>query len=204
MATAILQEVAALTDGELQLEPGTLYRALHRMLKDGWVAESARRPAADLDDERRRYYRLTPARPARRDGRGRAPVAPGHRRARPQVAVPCLTCPAEAATARRRTREAADLPRRVAWWLVWAYPPRVPPRRRPRAGRRARRSDARAPRRRRIERRRPAARAIADTLRNAPAEWIDDSRRAVRLEPDALDGDRRRDIYVRLADEDEP
>jgi hypothetical protein len=30
------------------------------MLKDGWVAESARRPAADLDDERRRYYRLTP------------------------------------------------------------------------------------------------------------------------------------------------
>jgi DNA-binding MarR family transcriptional regulator len=30
------------------------------MLKDGWVVESGRRPAADLDDERRRYYRLTP------------------------------------------------------------------------------------------------------------------------------------------------
>jgi len=57
----ILQEVAAITDGDLQLEPGTLYRALHRMLEDGWVVESARRPAADLDDERRRYYRLTPA-----------------------------------------------------------------------------------------------------------------------------------------------
>lgn len=57
---ALLQEVANLTDGELQLEPGTLYRALHRMLKDGWVVESARRPAADQDDERRRYYRLTP------------------------------------------------------------------------------------------------------------------------------------------------
>jgi DNA-binding PadR family transcriptional regulator len=57
----LLQEVANLTDGDLQLEPGTLYRALHRMLKDGWVAESARRPAADQDDERRRYYRLTPA-----------------------------------------------------------------------------------------------------------------------------------------------
>ncbi len=57
----LLQEVAALTGGALQLEPGTLYRALHRMLKDGWVAESARRPAADLDDKRRRYYRLTPA-----------------------------------------------------------------------------------------------------------------------------------------------
>ena len=56
----LLQEVASLTDGELQLEPGTLYRALHRMLKDGWVVESARRPAADRDDERRRYYRLTP------------------------------------------------------------------------------------------------------------------------------------------------
>jgi DNA-binding PadR family transcriptional regulator len=57
---AILQEIAALTAGELQLEPGTLYRALHRMLKDGWVVESARRPAVDADDERRRYYRLTP------------------------------------------------------------------------------------------------------------------------------------------------
>ena len=56
---AILQEVAQLTDGEIALEPGTLYRALHRMLKDGWIAESSRRPAADLDDERRKYYRLT-------------------------------------------------------------------------------------------------------------------------------------------------
>jgi len=56
---AILQEVAQLTDGDLQLEPGTLYRALHRMLKDGWLAEASRRPAADLDDERRKYYRLT-------------------------------------------------------------------------------------------------------------------------------------------------
>jgi DNA-binding PadR family transcriptional regulator len=56
---AILQEVTHLTDGEIELEPGTLYRALHRMLKDGWIAESARRPAADLDDERRKYYRLT-------------------------------------------------------------------------------------------------------------------------------------------------
>ena|SRR4051812_34554407 len=56
---AILQEVARLTDGEIELEPGTLYRALHRMLKDGWIAESSRRPAVDLDDERRKYYRLT-------------------------------------------------------------------------------------------------------------------------------------------------
>jgi len=57
---AILQEVARLTEGDLEIEPGTLYRALHRMLRDGWVVESSRRPAADQDDERRRYYRLTP------------------------------------------------------------------------------------------------------------------------------------------------
>lgn len=57
---AILQEIERFTAGELRLEPGTLYRALHRMLKDGWVAESGRRPAARDDDERRRYYRLTP------------------------------------------------------------------------------------------------------------------------------------------------
>ena len=57
---AILQELHDLTDGELELEPGTLYRALHRMLKDGWIVESSRRPAADVDDERRKYYRITP------------------------------------------------------------------------------------------------------------------------------------------------
>jgi len=54
----IMQEAAHLSGAEL--EPGTLYRALHRMLAAGWVAESGRRPAADADDERRRYYRLTP------------------------------------------------------------------------------------------------------------------------------------------------
>ena len=57
---AIMQEVARFSEGALSLEAGTLYRALHRMLKSGWVAESARRPAAAVDDERRRYYRLTP------------------------------------------------------------------------------------------------------------------------------------------------
>jgi DNA-binding PadR family transcriptional regulator len=61
---AILQEVRDLTDGELELEPGTLYRALHRMLKDGWIADAGRRTARPLPgetvDERRKYYRLTP------------------------------------------------------------------------------------------------------------------------------------------------
>jgi len=55
----IMQEAARLSDGAVDLEPGTLYRALHRLLKAGWIAESGRRPAGDADDERRRYYRLT-------------------------------------------------------------------------------------------------------------------------------------------------
>src|SRR4051812_50193147 len=56
----LLQEVANLTEGDLQLEPGTLYRALHRMLKDGWVAESARRPAPVRVVEGEGSSRLTP------------------------------------------------------------------------------------------------------------------------------------------------
>src|SRR3989442_6259698 len=55
----IMQEAARLSGGDVEIEPGTLYRALHRMLDAGWVVESGRRPAADVDDERRRYYRLT-------------------------------------------------------------------------------------------------------------------------------------------------
>jgi len=39
----IMQEAARMNGGELQIEAGTLYRALHRMLKDGWIAESDRR-----------------------------------------------------------------------------------------------------------------------------------------------------------------
>jgi DNA-binding PadR family transcriptional regulator len=67
----IMQAVAEQTGGASLLEAGTLYRALHRMLRDGWIAERDRRPAgrareaksgasARADDERRRYYRLTP------------------------------------------------------------------------------------------------------------------------------------------------
>jgi len=57
---AIMTEAARAAGTDVRIDPGTLYRALHRMLRAGWVAESDRRPAADLDDERRRYYRLTP------------------------------------------------------------------------------------------------------------------------------------------------
>ena len=56
----IMQDVARQTDGTLQLGPGTLYGCLKRMLAAGLVEESEERPDPELDDERRRYYRMTP------------------------------------------------------------------------------------------------------------------------------------------------
>jgi DNA-binding PadR family transcriptional regulator len=58
---AIIKDVEASTEGELRLSPGTLYRSIQRMLEEGLIVESNRRPARDLDDERRRYYRITHA-----------------------------------------------------------------------------------------------------------------------------------------------
>ena len=59
---AIMQEVAARTAGGLKLGAGTLYRSIQRMLEQGLIAEISQRqrPARELDDERRRYYRITP------------------------------------------------------------------------------------------------------------------------------------------------
>ncbi|HKS25716.1 MAG TPA: PadR family transcriptional regulator [Thermoanaerobaculia bacterium] len=57
---AIIQDVEASTRGELRLSAGTLYRSIQRMLEQGLIVESNRRPARALDDERRRYYRITP------------------------------------------------------------------------------------------------------------------------------------------------
>lgn len=57
---AIMQEAAERSGGRVELRIGVLYRLLARMLRDGLVVESQRRPAADADDERRRYYRITP------------------------------------------------------------------------------------------------------------------------------------------------
>jgi DNA-binding PadR family transcriptional regulator len=57
---AILQDVAARTNGELKLSAGTLYRSIQRMLDQGLIVETSTRPAPELDDERRRYYRITP------------------------------------------------------------------------------------------------------------------------------------------------
>jgi DNA-binding PadR family transcriptional regulator len=55
----IMLDVAEQTDGSLQLGPGTLYGCLKRMLAAGLVAESDERPDPALDDERRKYYRMT-------------------------------------------------------------------------------------------------------------------------------------------------
>lgn len=57
---AIMQSVEALSDGAVRMGPGTLYGTLKRLLDQGLVEETDERPAAD-DDERRRYYRLTPS-----------------------------------------------------------------------------------------------------------------------------------------------
>jgi len=56
---AIMREVASQTEGQLNLGPGTLYGCIKRMLSAGLVEESAERPDPQLDDERRRYYRMT-------------------------------------------------------------------------------------------------------------------------------------------------
>ena len=56
---AIIQDVAARTDGSIRLSAGTLYRSIQRMLEDGLIVETDERPSPENDDERRRYYRLT-------------------------------------------------------------------------------------------------------------------------------------------------
>src|SRR5438874_4318337 len=57
---AIIQDVEARTGGELKLSAGTLYRSIQRMLEQGLLVETRERPAPEHDDERRRYYRITP------------------------------------------------------------------------------------------------------------------------------------------------
>jgi DNA-binding PadR family transcriptional regulator len=55
---AIMKEIASRTGG--RLGAGTLYRSVQRMLEQGLIAEISARAARDMDDERRRYYRITP------------------------------------------------------------------------------------------------------------------------------------------------
>ena len=56
---AIIKTVARQTDDAVVLSTGTLYGIIKRLLSEGMIVESARRPAAARDDERRRYYRIT-------------------------------------------------------------------------------------------------------------------------------------------------
>jgi len=58
---AIKKDVAGRTDGVVRLGSTTLYRVLGQLLDAGLIAEEHHRPAPPLDDERRRYYRITPA-----------------------------------------------------------------------------------------------------------------------------------------------
>lgn len=55
---AILQDVADLSDGRLQLSTGTLYGALRRMLDQGWIARYDEAPQV-VDGRKRKAYRLT-------------------------------------------------------------------------------------------------------------------------------------------------
>jgi len=56
---AIMQEVSRITNGATRLGPGGVYTTIRRLLDDGLIEESDERPDAALDDQRRRYYRLT-------------------------------------------------------------------------------------------------------------------------------------------------
>jgi DNA-binding PadR family transcriptional regulator len=57
---AILQDVADRTGNQVRLRTGTLYTVIKRMLDGGWLLESDGPAGASNEDERRRYYRLTP------------------------------------------------------------------------------------------------------------------------------------------------
>jgi DNA-binding PadR family transcriptional regulator len=56
---AIMQEVAESTGGQIKMGPGTLYGTIKRLLETRLIEESDERPDPRLDDERRRYYRLS-------------------------------------------------------------------------------------------------------------------------------------------------
>src|SRR5438477_10367637 len=56
---AIMREAERLSEGQVHLGPGTLYGSIKKLLAAGMIQESGNRPDPELDDERRRYYRLT-------------------------------------------------------------------------------------------------------------------------------------------------
>jgi len=77
---AILEAVEEHTSGKVILGPGTLYRAIGHLLDDGLIVQTDRRPDPAREDERRRYYRITP--------RGRALLAPPDRGTPPAALAP--------------------------------------------------------------------------------------------------------------------
>jgi DNA-binding PadR family transcriptional regulator len=56
---AIMQEISEHTGGRLRVGPGSLYGTIKRMLTSGLIVETAERPDRSINDERRRYYRMT-------------------------------------------------------------------------------------------------------------------------------------------------
>lgn len=76
---AIMREIARITEGATRLGPGGVYTTIKRLLDDGLIEECDERPDPELDDQRRRYYRLT--------GTGRAVAAQEVRRLETLVAA---------------------------------------------------------------------------------------------------------------------
>jgi DNA-binding PadR family transcriptional regulator len=95
---AILQDIAERTDGRIRLSPSTLYAVIKRLLESELIEELSERPDPAHDDERRRYYRLTPlGRRVAESEAERAQTAPrgceGERpRAAETLADACHTC----------------------------------------------------------------------------------------------------------------
>lgn len=56
---ALRKDVSTHSQGTVRLGPASLYRTIAALLESGLIEESGRRPAPDVDDERRRYYRIT-------------------------------------------------------------------------------------------------------------------------------------------------
>ena len=56
----IIGDIEQRTGGQLRLSAGTLYRSIQRMVEQDLIVETDERPAPEFDDERRRYYRITP------------------------------------------------------------------------------------------------------------------------------------------------
>lgn len=84
---ALKREILRRTNGKLNLGAGALYGSIARMLERGLIEESEERPDIHLDDERRRYYRITPL------GRRMARAEAVRMRQLVQLAETCLGLP---------------------------------------------------------------------------------------------------------------